>query len=55
MCEKEILYVCDRTKCENCYEECHYTTDIKHAISFDYKKLEVANGKIIGEVFIEIR
>ena len=33
--EKEILYICDRTLCENCHEECRYTTHIDHAVNFE--------------------
>ncbi len=33
--EKEILYICDRTLCENCHEECRHTTRIDHAVNFE--------------------
>lgn len=32
---KKILYVCDGEKCENCSEECMYTSDIDHAKNFN--------------------
>ena len=28
----DVLYICDRKACENCYEECMHTSDIEHAI-----------------------
>ena len=30
----DILYVCDRTKCPECHDECEHTTDISHAVNF---------------------
>lgn len=30
----DILYICDRKKCENCNNECHLTRDIAHAVMF---------------------
>ena len=29
----DILYICDRKACENCYEECKHTNDIEHAVN----------------------
>lgn len=39
---KKILYLCDRTRCDCCYEgySCSHTTDIKRAKNFK----EVYNG-----------
>ena len=31
----KIIYICDRTKCENCHKECSHTKDIEHAKNFD--------------------
>ena len=33
MCE-EILYFCDRRKCDECHESCKHTQDISHAKNF---------------------
>lgn len=30
----EVLYICDRLKCEKCYEGCHLTSDLGHARDF---------------------
>lgn len=30
----EILYICDRKKCENCNSCCNHTSDITHAVNF---------------------
>lgn len=30
-----ILYLCDRKKCIECYEDCKHTTDINHAVNFE--------------------
>ena len=32
--EIKVLYICDREKCADCYEECMHTTDITHAKNF---------------------
>ena len=33
----DILYLCDRQACPNCsYPNCEYTTDIRHAMNFEY-------------------
>lgn len=32
---KKVLYVCDEKKCENCSEECMYTSDIDYAKNFN--------------------
>ena len=29
-----IFYICDRRKCERCYDECYLTRDIDHAVMF---------------------
>lgn len=35
--EADILYLCDRQACPNCsYPNCEYTTDIRHAMNFEY-------------------
>lgn len=31
----KIFYICDRTKCENCFKLCSHTQNIEHAKSFD--------------------
>lgn len=28
----DILYICDRKKCELCHDECKYTIDASHAV-----------------------
>lgn len=30
----KILYLCDRRRCDNCFENCRLTSDIKHAENF---------------------
>ena len=32
--ENEVMYICDRKKCEVCHEYCGYTSDIRHAENF---------------------
>lgn len=32
--DNEVMYICDRKKCEVCYEYCGYTSDIRHAENF---------------------
>lgn len=29
-----ILYLCDKEQCEDCFELCNHTTDIRHAKNF---------------------
>lgn len=41
----DVLYECDRTKCANCYGECHLTKDITHAKNFDLKEEKADNGE----------
>ena len=31
----DVLYLCDRLKCDKCYSSCKYTSDIKHAVNFN--------------------
>lgn len=35
MGDYNIFYLCDRKACEKCHEECHHTSDIKHAVHRD--------------------
>lgn len=46
---KKILYLCDRTQCDCCYEgySCSHTTDIKHAKNFKevYEGLYMENER----------
>lgn len=46
---ERILYLCDRTRCDCCYEgySCSHTTDIKHAKNFKevYESLYVENER----------
>lgn len=30
----KIFYICDRKRCENCYDECRHTSDASHAAHF---------------------
>lgn len=30
----QILYICDRRKCDACHDECYLTRDISHAVMF---------------------
>ena len=30
----DVIYLCDRTKCENCRDFCRHTADIAHAVNF---------------------
>lgn len=34
MNEIQVLYICDREKCEDCFNSCNHTTDISHAKNF---------------------
>lgn len=36
---KDILYLCDRKKCEMCHPECAHTNDITHAANFTQEKI----------------
>ena len=38
-----ILYICDRRACDSCHPDCMYTSDIRHACSFNM------DGKIMRE------
>ena len=31
---QDVLYICNRKKCECCYPECHHTKDIHYAANF---------------------
>ena len=44
---KEVLYVCDRTRCENCsnQDDCFMTSDINHAANF----VDAGNGIYIEQ------
>lgn len=44
MSEIQVLYICDRKKCENCYENCKHTTDIKHAKNFEVTEVNRFDG-----------
>lgn len=34
----DVIYICDRKKCEHCsYPKCKHTTDINHAANFKKK------------------
>lgn len=33
--ERLILYLCDRKRCTNCYEECRHTSSREHALHPD--------------------
>jgi len=33
-CLPKIFYLCDRKACERCSYDCHYTSDINHAVNF---------------------
>ena len=35
---KEILYICDRKKCEDCFEECRHTSDKDHAVNPEFDR-----------------
>lgn len=32
---QDVLYICNRKKCECCYPECHHTKDIHYAANFE--------------------
>lgn len=36
-----VFYLCDRKACENCSDECMYTSDVSHAINFN--KINIDN------------
>lgn len=44
MNEIQVLYICDRTKCERCYDECKHTTDFKYAKNFSITKTNKFDG-----------
>ena len=47
---KEILYLCDGTKCNPCNNiYCKHTTDIRHAINFS----RFTNDGLDGHIFVE--
>lgn len=31
-----VAYVCDREECKECYDLCHHTTDVTHAVNFKH-------------------
>ena len=35
MDENLVFYICNRKRCEDCSEECQYTTDIEYAANFE--------------------
>ena len=32
--DMQILFICDRKKCKNCWDECELTSDPEHAAHF---------------------
>ena len=44
MSEIQVLYICDRMKCEHCSNECRHTTDIKHAKNFEVTEITKFDG-----------
>lgn len=44
MSELQVLYICDRIKCENCHENCKHTTDIEHAKNFKVTRTNEFDG-----------
>lgn len=32
--DANILFLCDRRRCQVCHSDCRHTTDIKHAVNF---------------------
>lgn len=41
----EIVFICDRQKCEVCHDECRHTKDINHAVNF---------AKVTDDKYMEI-
>lgn len=39
------MYECDGKLCENCHEECHHTTDPRHAKNFTLEETSEINGE----------
>jgi NTP pyrophosphatase (non-canonical NTP hydrolase) len=42
-----VLYVCDRTQCDNCHDYCSHTVDIRHAVNF---KQANHNAQLFSEI-----
>ena len=36
----KYLYICNRKKCANCYDECHHTADISYALYKEHDRFE---------------
>lgn len=47
---KMVLYLCDRKRCESCYEQhsCFHTSDILHAVN--YEPFSAEDGTVLGYV-----
>ena len=53
----DVLYICDRQACENCYEECMHTSDTEHAIhryEFDGRTFQLIEGDNNHKGFFEV-
>jgi len=37
----QVLYICDRTKCKNCTDECHHTANKFYARDIDHEFVEI--------------
>ncbi len=50
MSELQVLYICDRMKCEHCSYECKHTTDIMHAKNFSVTRTNEFDG--VSRVYV---
>jgi hypothetical protein len=46
---EKSYYLCDRKRCDKCFDECHLTSDLFHAVDgINRAKFEVAQFKAMG-------
>ena len=46
--QRKVYYVCNRKRCERCFDECHHTTQIEYAL---YETHDVFEPGVDGSIW----